>query len=586
MTPSDPRYYYLANFERALAWISQRYDDLLEPDEAAFLCAFSTLPLAARAVLVRMLMRRGDVFRTSRLVYEEIGDSSAAIAPLIALGWVDVEAELPLDVLFALLTKPELAAVFGSAISPSARKSDWLEQLGASNPIARTYAQWCPDASDAVVHVAIAPLCERLRLMFFGNLFQEWSEFVLADLGIFQYERVEFDAASRAFQRRDDIDTYLQIQHCGAALDAGDAVDFEAVFAAAESARSDNPWLETRRAKLLFQIGQLCERAHDWPRALHAYRQSNWPGSRHRLIRVLERSERYDDAWPLALEALATPQNDEEYQRVGRMMARLRRHATPGRCAASNAALPMPAMRARAPIQRTDLSLPRPTDGTRVEWAVLSHLQRDDAPVHYVENTLVNTLFGLLCWPAVFEPLPGAFFHPFQSGPADLHAPDFHARRAAAFDACLTQLDTDAYRASILARFESKFGLQSPFVAWNSITRELLGLALDCMPAVHLKRCFERLLSGLKTNRSGLPDLIQFFPNERRYTLIEVKGPGDRLQDNQVRWIDYCAAHGIPVEVVHVQWLDAYDHAPHAPREAHETREAQSAHPDAAGPDA
>lgn len=32
-------------------------------------------------------------------------------------------------------------------------------------------------------------LCDRLRLMFFGNLHQDWSEFVLADLGIYTYEK-------------------------------------------------------------------------------------------------------------------------------------------------------------------------------------------------------------------------------------------------------------------------------------------------------------------------------------------------------------------------------------------------------------
>ena len=38
------------------------------------------------------------------------------------------------------------------------------------------------------------------------------------------------------------------------------------------------------------------------------------------------------------------------------------------------------------------------------------HLQQDDAPVHYVENTLLCSLFGLLCWEAIFAPLPGSFF--------------------------------------------------------------------------------------------------------------------------------------------------------------------------------
>ena len=36
--------------------------------------------------------------------------------------------------------------------------------------------------------------------------------------------------------------------------------------------------------------------------------------------------------------------------------------------------------------------------------------------------------------------------------------------------------------------------------------------------------------------------------------MVEVKGPGDRLQDNQRRWLAFCAEHRMPVEVVHVQW--------------------------------
>ena len=53
-----------------------------------------------------------------------------------------------------------------------------------------------------------------------------------------------------------------------------------------------------------------------------------------------------------------------------------------------------------------------------------------------------------------------------------------------------------------------------------------------------------------------LPDLVRFWPAERRYELIEVKGPGDRLQDNQIRWLEYCAQHGMPVRVLDVRWAD------------------------------
>lgn len=61
----------------------------------------------------------------------------------------------------------------------------------------------------------------------------------------------------------------------------------------------------------------------------------------------------------------------------------------------------------------------------------------------------------------------------------------------------------------------------------------------------------------LRENRAGLPDLIQFWPLEQRYRMIEVKGPGDRLQDNQRRWLDYCRSVDIPVTVCHVRWAQA-----------------------------
>src|SRR5690606_14877569 len=129
-----------------------------------------------------------------------------------------------------------------------------------------------------------------------------------------------------------------------------------------------------------------------------------------------------------------------------------------------------------------------------------------------VENALVNSLFGLLCWPAVFAALPGAFFHPFHAGPADLHSHDFPQRRSALFAECLAQLDSGAYRATMLATYRAKYGIASPFVHWEAIDEPLLHLALDCLPAAHLKHCFTRMLDDIRANRSGFPDLIQLWP--------------------------------------------------------------------------
>ena len=43
----------------------------------------------------------------------------------------------------------------------------------------------------------------------------------------------------------------------------------------------------------------------------------------------------------------------------------------------------------------------------------------------------------------------------------------------------------------------------------------------------------------------------------RMHAIIEVNGPGDRLQDNQTRWLTYCVAQEIPVCVCKVEWQAA-----------------------------
>ncbi|BCN39843.1 hypothetical protein ALDI51_31620 [Alicycliphilus denitrificans] len=453
---------------------------------------------------------------------------------------------MTLDELFALHTKAELLPMFSNTpVHPGMRKSEMLHALRPLCEESRPYIGWNPQVPHPAWRVMLGELCERLRLMFFGNLHQQWSEFVLADLGIFKYEAVPFDAASRAFQTRADVDGYLVLHACRQALDEG--ADVDSLLRQVVSCTSGNAWLEQRRAKLLWRIGQACERTQDWTRAEQAYALSNYPGARHRRMRVYERTGRLAEAMALAQAAQTTPESDEEVQRVARMLPRIRRGLGQ---AGFPSVRPVPAI-AQA---RIEVELELPSTPTSVEHALRTHWHTDTAPVFYVENALINALFGLLCWPAIFQPLPGAFFHPFQSGPADLGAPDFVQRRTDTFEVCLASLDDGTYRDLITQRFADKQGTQSPFVFWGVLTEPLLALALDCFPAAHLKLLFQRLLRDVRVNRTGFPDLVRFWPAERRYELVEVKGPGDRLQDNQLRWLQYCAEHGIPTRVCHVRW--------------------------------
>jgi hypothetical protein len=535
-------FYYLENFHTVLEWIGERYTDLLTCQEHEFIERFTALPKASRALLVRMVMRKGDLFRSSKLTYDEIGCTQEAARPLIAAGWIDDNPSITLEQLFGLLKKAELSDIFGQ--KAAARKADLLEALHGEFSEPRQFTAWYTDAGECVYQVRITTLCDRLRVMFFGNFHQDWSEFVLSDLGIFKYEKVEFSASSRGFRTRRDVDDYLHLHACRERLRQGESPDD--VLKALPASVSGNDWLESRRAKLLFRIAQHYEKVDELPRALSIYSRCNYPGARIRAIRVLERSEQFNAAFELADTATLMPESETEKQQLLRIIPRLHRKLGKPKIPACPA----------APVKRVDLTLPRPDAPCSVEWLVRDHLAQAHAPVHYVENTLINSLFGLLCWNAVFSAVPGAFFHPFHTGPADLHSTDFYRRREREFTDCLSQLDTERYKHTITQNFRQKAGIQSPFVFWGILTEELMDHALSCIPGSHLKKWFERILLDIQSNRTGFPDLIQFWPQEKRYQMIEVKGPGDRLQDNQIRWLNYCAAHAMPVAVCYVQWAE------------------------------
>ncbi|WP_163577586.1 VRR-NUC domain-containing protein [Halomonas faecis] len=556
----DPRY-YLANFRFVLEWVAERHSDLLAVPERAFLDAFAALPEASQALLVRMVMRRGEHFRTSRLVYAELGDTEAALAPLVEADFVDADPALDVATLFAQLRLPELRRALAGEIAAAglvrgASKSALHAALAPRLDDSRRLADWWPEAPDGIVRLKVRPTCDRLRLMFFGNLRQDWAEFVLAELGVQRFESVPFTDDSRAFRCRQEVDAYLALHGLRERLDADESV--AELRAELPGVPADNAWLAARRDRLRLALGRQAERDGEAELALSLYAEAGWEKgasseARIRRLRLLEREGRHAEALALARPLAQDRQGrgEAETQALDRLLPRLARRL----------GAPV-APRPPEPVtERFTLELDPEAAPLGVEWAAAAHLHRDAAPVYYVENALITGLFGLLCWEALFTPLPGAFFHPFHVAPADLYREDFVTRRRERFAACLARLDDGSHAASIRATWREKQGLASPFVHWETLDEALIDLALACLPAAHLRACFERLLGDLKANRAGLPDLIQFHPaaaaGEPRYRLIEVKGPGDRLQDNQRRWLSFFCTQGIPAAVCHVRWREA-----------------------------
>jgi hypothetical protein len=542
-------FYYLHNFQTALAAIEARYSALLSAPERRFIFQFAALPQASRALLVRMIMRQGAYFRASRLNYPEIGETGLAVAPLLELGWVDAIPNLDIDQLERLCTKTELFEHFAMPRPyRTLTKPALVAVLRAQNSGVRPFHSWCRRSDDCVYELKDAPLHERFRLMFFGNFRQDWSEFVLSDLGVFTYEKVPASLLSPAFQTRLQIDSFQQLYQCRQKLETGAAPN--EVLAAIPPRSDDCDWLEDRRQKLLLRIGRSLEKQGDLTAALSVLSTCTYRGARLRSIRLRERARDWQAARDLCLRAQLQPENEAERQQVERLLPRL--HRKLGNPAAKQAAAPA--------VLSFALTLAAPSRDYAVEYHVrdsLAHQGHGNTTVHYVENGLVNSLFGLLCWKAIYAPIAGAFFHDFQYGPADLGSGRFFERRRGLFADCFAELKTDQYKATIRRNFSDKTGIQAPFVAWGLLNKRLLEWALRCFPAAHLRLWFEWMLRDIQENRAGFPDLVQFWPQERRYRLIEVKGPGDRLQDNQRRFLEFCSAHRMPVSVCYVRWAPA-----------------------------
>ncbi|HLS98304.1 MAG: VRR-NUC domain-containing protein [Porticoccaceae bacterium] len=552
----DNPLYYLANGDAVVAFVGAQHGDLLSAAERARLDHYAALPPPSRALLLRMVMRTHDHFRLSGLHYPELGEPLArSLAPLIDGGWVDPAPALAVDELCRLLRRDELFAAFatevaGAGLGPRASKAALQALLADRHGESRmAVADWWPACPDPVVGLAEGALFRRVRLMFFGNLRQDFSEFVITALGHQAYEPVALSRDSRAFQSRQEVDLYLALHACREALDAG--IDPGTLWRQVPEAEGANPWLAHRRARLLFALGQRAEREGRADIALDAYREAGTAEARVRYFRVRERQPAASRAegealWRELSAAQGAAPSDSERQSLARILKRVAR-----RC---GEVPPGPPPAPAIPTER--LVLPR-APGLSVERQLAAALEEQGSRCFHVENGLFNGLLGLLCWPALYAPLPGAFFHPFQAGPADLYREDFVPRRRALVEDCLASLDRGDYRGRILHHWHSRQGIACPLIPWPLLTGELLMLALDSVPAAHLKAIFARLLADLAAHRSGLPDLIRFWPGARgapRYELIEVKGPGDRLQDHQRAWLGFLVEQGIPARVCHVDW--------------------------------
>jgi hypothetical protein len=136
---------------------------------------------------VRLLSRRGEHFLRRKLAYAEIGDIDVAAGRLASNQLLEIDPELDLDQVCALLTKQDICRQLDL---PRSSSRAGLLQQAASDARGEPAVINKLLAGEVVYRLLDADLFTTYKLCFFGNLRQDLTDFVLRDLGLFRYSQV------------------------------------------------------------------------------------------------------------------------------------------------------------------------------------------------------------------------------------------------------------------------------------------------------------------------------------------------------------------------------------------------------------
>ncbi|MFT7245132.1 MAG: hypothetical protein ACI82A_002497 [Candidatus Azotimanducaceae bacterium] len=549
MVEDLPTGYYLDNFRYLLTFVQGHYADVLSDAELNFCTDFECLTRDAQRLYVRLMGRKGPHFRHDKLSYDEISDLSHVLDQLVKSGFVARNHIDDADSWLRLATRPELLSHFD--VSNRAERKDALCTAVIAAYSVTEIQTGLPFDLLEPQHVEALDV---FRLLFFGNLYQDLTEFVLRDLGINPYEKYALDG--RNFSQRQLVDDSLlayQLQAMAYVVMASPELclaEFAETFLL-NLEISNDPQLSRRHCKILNRVARQLERESVRGLAMALYEKSELTPARERRTRLLVEEGQPALAIELCERICKEPLSEEEFEFALSFAPRIaKKHGLPP-------ALVPPKQKDVYPVE--SICIPY-IEGQRVEQTSADWIANgredggDGGVVRYVENGLLPGLFGLYFWDIIFTPLSGVFFNPFQRGPADLFTEQFLGARETMIEQRLLSLDDGAAtEQKIQQTFIDKFGIANYFVMWRTLDQSLISLALERIPVDQLRAVFRRMLRDLKSNRSGFPDLV-VFPVGAGYELVEIKGPGDSLQKNQKRWLRFFEQQGMSVRVINVTW--------------------------------
>ena len=579
--PDTTPLYYLDNFRYLVDFVAERYHSLFDARERLFLKRFAQLPESAQALYVRLAERKGPYFRVDKIQYAEISGLEESLGELYEHGFVIASGLNQVHIQLHVRNKVELLEIARS-VQPGSKQMnrDQLVSLIIDSGVAVPLLE--------IIRVGYLELLDRFYLLFFGNTSQKLNELVLHEIGVMRYEDYAIDSTN-LFAQRADVDDALCLNRISRlAKRLGTEI-----MQATRKPRQSTPTTETispqflnalsiqldgmieilpcrptakflsyQYDRLLLRLAGYCERLDNPGLASRLYQLALLPPSREKLARLYLRTNALEALKQLCIAMLTDPKTEAEVSFAEKKLAKI----APDYLAEIKAE-PAVLMRGGLPeashgikpgfisvvdneIRNESISISIDVQ-VNIEAQVIDWYSEQGKSAQFVENYLFMGLLGLTCWDIIFAPVPGAFFHPFQRGPADLYSGTFSSQRDRAFDRRFQQLLAKGKMTELItACFQQKYGRINPFVHWRRLELADYCRFAEAIDPVALVSVFRRMLNDPLHHCSGFPDLLVW--HEDQFELVEVKGPGDRLQDHQRRWQTYFSHIGLPALVLYV----------------------------------
>jgi DNA polymerase-3 subunit epsilon len=542
-----PAKYYLAHFKELIEFVTSKCMHLLEPKHSEFISKINQLDEQSQCMLARVYSRKPYLVQAQSLNYEEITSPHQAIYALKKAGILFEPNEQHYSQLLAHLTKPSLVELLSNYSEQISFKKSAAK--GALVDIAREFFKACPQElaplySQYVINNR-SDYYEYFEFLFAGKLsggdVNHQNRFVMRDLGLTATREGHSESLSR-FETLDEAQSnYLLNRYRLAFKNITDESDYVALASQVLVQAAHGAIAVALKNKLLVRLYRQLKTVDS--ELAFSLLEGCVDDSEAQEIQIREQYRLGNKEWVKArLEAIIeNPLTDDLLYFADDFLMRKFNKKTRSRLSAMLA------------DTQCVLEIDELYRG-EVEQGVNDYYTRQGMAVFNTENTLWQSLFGLVFWHELFVESPYPPCNEFDIYPQVLRLGNFYEAQQTQINERLAQCQTSQALLNLVCKNAAQyFDQPNGLFRWRSNLLEPLEALILNSPLEALITHLTAMSKHYLQLKDGYPDLMVI--NNGQVHFEEVKAPGDKLRRNQLTTIDNLKNVGFTVHIAAVKWF-------------------------------